>query len=127
MVRYFIIANTDFNKWIDENDFDIAIPLRRKAKVNNALVIQKNRNKNTIDFFKGNQSDITKDLEKEMLTASKLQKYERASEIRDSIQSLNFIIREEIKVGSQDSNYDFILVNKDKYLSIFISFIRYSL
>ena len=85
----------------------------------------KHQVKNTIDFFKGNQNDITKDLEKEMLTASKLQKYERASEIRDSIQSLNFIIREEIKVGSQDSNYDFILVNKDKYLSIFISFIRY--
>ena len=68
----------------------------------------KHQVQNTIDFFKGNQNDITKDLEKEMLTASKLQKYERASEIRDSIQSLNFIIREEIKVGSQDSNYDFI-------------------
>jgi len=45
------VVNGNFNKWIDENDFDIAIPLRRKAKVNNALVIQKNRNKNTIDFF----------------------------------------------------------------------------
>ena len=79
----------------------------------------------TISFFKGNQNNITNDLEKEMLIASKLLKYERASEIRDSIQSLNFIIREEIKVGSQDSNYDFIYINKDKYLSIFISFIRY--
>ena len=45
------VVNGNFNKWIDENDFDIAIPLRRKAKVNNALVILKNRNKNTIDFF----------------------------------------------------------------------------
>ena len=79
----------------------------------------------TISFFKVNQNNITNDLEKEMLIASKLLKYERASEIRDSIQSLNFIIREEIKVGSQDSNYDFIYINKDKYLSIFISFIRY--
>ena len=31
------VVNGNFNKWIDENDFDIAIPLRRKAKVNNAL------------------------------------------------------------------------------------------
>jgi len=45
------VVNGKFNKWIDENDFDIAIPLRRKAKVNNALVILKNRTKNTIDFF----------------------------------------------------------------------------
>ena len=78
-----------------------------------------------ISFFKGSQNNITKDLEKEMLIASKLLRYERASEIRDSIQSLNFIIREEIKIGSQDSNYDFIYINKDKYISIFISFIRY--
>ena len=79
----------------------------------------------TISFFKGNQNNITNDLEKEMLIASKLLKYERASEIRDSIQSLNFIIREEIKVWSQDSNYDFIYINKGKYLSIFISFISF--
>ena len=45
------VVNGNFNKWIDKNDFDIAIPLRRQAKVNNALVILKNRNKNTIDFF----------------------------------------------------------------------------
>ncbi len=79
----------------------------------------------TINFFKGNQNSITKDLEKEMLIASKLLNYERASEIRDSIQSLNFIIREEIKISSQNSNYDFIYIQKNKYISIYISFIRY--
>ena len=45
------LINGNFNKWVDENDFDIAIPLRRKSRVNNALIIQKKRTKNTIDFF----------------------------------------------------------------------------
>ena len=45
------LINGNFNKWVDDNDFDIAIPLRRKSRVNNALIIQKKRTKNTIDFF----------------------------------------------------------------------------
>ena len=45
------IVNGNFNKWIGNTDFDIAIPLRRQARVNNALVILKKRTKNTIDFF----------------------------------------------------------------------------
>ena len=45
------VVNGNFNKWIKETDFDIAIPLRKKARVNNALVILKKRTKNTIDFF----------------------------------------------------------------------------
>ncbi len=45
------IVNGNFMKWLDETDFDIAIPLRRQSKVNNALIIQKKRTKNTIDFF----------------------------------------------------------------------------
>ena len=45
------IVNGNFNKWIANTDFDIAIPLRRKARVNNALIILKKRTKNTIDFF----------------------------------------------------------------------------
>ena len=45
------LVNGNFNKWVDDNDFDIAIPLRRKSRVNNALIIQKKRTKNTIDFF----------------------------------------------------------------------------
>ncbi len=81
--------------------------------------------KNTISFFKGDKNNITKNLEIEMLKASKDQRYENASELRDSIQSLNFIIREEIKIGSQNSNYDFIYIRKDSLLSVYISFIRY--
>ena len=45
------LVNGNFNKWVNDNDFDIAIPLRRKSRVNNALIIQKKRTKNTIDFF----------------------------------------------------------------------------
>ena len=45
------IVNGNFNKWLDDTDFDIAIPLRRQSKVNNALIIQKKRTPNTIDFF----------------------------------------------------------------------------
>jgi hypothetical protein len=45
------LVNGNFNKWVNDNDFDIAIPLRRKSRVNNALIIQKRRTKNTIDFF----------------------------------------------------------------------------
>ena len=45
------IVNGNFNKWIGNADFDIAIPLRRKARGNNALIILKKRTKNTIDFF----------------------------------------------------------------------------
>ena len=45
------IVNGNFNKWLDNTDFDIAIPLRRQSKVNNALIIQKKRTPNTINFF----------------------------------------------------------------------------
>ena len=45
------VVNGNFNKWIEETNFDIAIPLTKKARVNNALVILKKRTKNTIDFF----------------------------------------------------------------------------
>ena len=45
------IVNGNFNKWLDETDFDIAIPLRRQSKVNNALIIQKRRTTDTINFF----------------------------------------------------------------------------
>ena len=80
---------------------------------------------NTIKFFQGNQKNILDKLEKQMIFFSKSQNYEKAAEFRDSLQSLNYIIREEVKVSNQDANYDYIHINDDKYFSIYISFIRY--
>ena len=80
---------------------------------------------NTVKFFQGNQKKILDKLEKKMIFFSENQNYEKAAEFRDSLQSLNYIIREEVKVSSQDANYDYIYVNDSKYFSIFISFIRY--
>ena len=60
-----------------------------------------------------------------MLVFSQNQNYEKAAEMRDSLQSLNYIIREEIKISSQDTNYDYVHINNKDYLSIFIGFVRY--
>ena len=79
----------------------------------------------TIKFFQGSQKSIFDKLEKQMIFFSKNENYEKAAEVRDSIQSLNYIIREEIKVGNQDTNYDYIYINDKDYFSIFIGFIRY--
>ena len=79
----------------------------------------------TIKFFQGSQKSIFDKLEKQMIFFSKNENYEKAAEVRDSIQSLNYIIREEIKVGNQDANYDYIYINDKGYFSIFIGFIRY--
>ncbi len=79
----------------------------------------------TVKFFRGNQKKIFDKLEKQMIYFSQNQNYEKAAEIRDSLQSLNYIIREEIKISSQDTNYDYIYINEKNYFSIFISFIRY--
>ena len=79
----------------------------------------------TINFFQGSQKSIFDKLEKQMIFFSKNENYEKAAEVRDSIQSLNYIIREEIKVGNQDTNYDYIYINDKGYFSIFIGFIRY--
>ena len=79
----------------------------------------------TIKFFQGSQKSIFDKLEKQMIFFSKNENYEKAAEVRDSIQSLNYIIREEIKVGNQDVNYDYIYINDKGYFSIFIGFIRY--
>ena len=79
----------------------------------------------TIKFFQGNQKSIFNKLEKQMIFFSKNENYEKAAEVRDSLQSLNYIIREEVKIGNQDANYDYIHINDKDYFSIFISFIRY--
>ena len=79
----------------------------------------------TIKFFQGSQKSIFDKLEKQMIFFSKNENYEKAAEVRESIQSLNYIIREEIKVGNQDTNYDYIYINDKGYFSIFIGFIRY--
>ena len=79
----------------------------------------------TVKFFQGSQKSIFDKLEKQMIFFSKNENYEKAAEVRDSIQSLNYIIREEIKVGNQDANYDYIYINDKGYFSIFIGFIRY--
>ena len=79
----------------------------------------------TIKFFQGSQKSIFDKLEKQMIFFSKNENYEKAAEVRDRIQSLNYIIREEIKVGNQDANYDYIYINDKGYFSIFIGFIRY--
>ncbi len=79
----------------------------------------------TIDFFQGGQKKIFSKLEKQMLNFSNNQNYEKAAELRDSLHSLNFIIREEIKIGNQDANYDYIYIDNTNQISIYISFIRY--
>ena len=79
----------------------------------------------TVKFFQGSQKSIFDKLEKQMIFFSKNENYEKAAEVRDSIQSLNYIIREEIKIGNQDANYDYIYINDKGYFSIFIGFIRY--
>ena len=79
----------------------------------------------TIKFFQGNQKSIFNKLEKQMIFFSKNENYEKAAEVRDSLQSLNYIIREEVKIGNQDTNYDYIHINDKGYFSIFIGFIRY--
>ena len=79
----------------------------------------------TIKFFQGNQKSIFNKLEKQMIFFSKNENYEKAAEVRDSLQSLNYIIREEVKIGNQDANYDYIHINDKGYFSIFIGFIRY--
>ncbi len=84
-----------------------------------------NQVEDTVKFFQGNQKKIFDKLEKQMIYFSQHQNYEKAAEIRDSLQSLNYIIREEIKISSQDTNYDYILINQKNYFSIFISFVRY--
>ena len=79
----------------------------------------------TLKFFQGNQKSIFNKLEKQMLDFSENQNYEKAAELRDSLQSLNYIIREEIKISSQDTNYDYIHINSKDNLSILIGFVRY--
>ena len=79
----------------------------------------------TVKFFQGNQKKIFDKLEKQMVYFSESQNYEKAAELRDSIQSLNYIIREEVKISTQETNFDFIHINDKKYFSIYIGFIRY--
>ena len=79
----------------------------------------------TIKFFQGNQKSIFNKLEKQMIFFSKNENYEKAAEVRDSLQSLNYIIREEVKISNQDANYDYIHISDKDYFSIFIGFIRY--
>ena len=79
----------------------------------------------TVKFFQGDQKKIFDKLEKQMTFFSQNQNYEKAAEIRDSLQSLNYIIREEIKVSNQETNYDYIYINEKNYFSIYIGFIRY--
>ena len=45
------IVNGNFNKWIEKTDFDIVVPLRKKARVNNALVILKKELKIRLTFL----------------------------------------------------------------------------
>ena len=85
----------------------------------------KNQVDDTVKFFQGGQKKIFDKLEKQMVYFSESQNYEKAAELRDSIQSLNFIIREEVKISTQDTNYDYIHIDDKKYFSIYIGFIRY--
>ena len=79
----------------------------------------------TIKFFQGNQKKIFNKLEKQMVYFSESQNYEKAAELRDSIQSLNYIIREEVKISTQETNFDYIHIDNKKHFSIYIGFIRY--
>ena len=68
----------------------------------------KNQVSDTIKFFQGSQKKIFNKLEKQMVYFSESQNYEKAAELRDSIQSLNYIIREEVKISTQETNFDYI-------------------
>ena len=85
----------------------------------------KNQVSDTIKFFQGSQKKIFNKLEKQMVFFSESQNYEKAAELRDSIQSLNYIIREEVKISTQETNFDYIHIDNKKHFSIYIGFIRY--
>ena len=85
----------------------------------------KNQVSDTIKFFQGSQKKIFNKLEKQMVYFSESQNYEKAAELRDSIQSLNYIIREEVKISTQETNFDYIHIDDKKHFSIYIGFIRY--
>ena len=85
----------------------------------------KNQVSDTIKFFQGSQKKIFHKLEKQMVYFSESQNYEKAAELRDSIQSLNYIIREEVKISTQETNFDYIHIDNKKHFSIYIGFIRY--
>ena len=85
----------------------------------------KNQVSDTIKFFQGSQRKIFNKLEKQMVYFSESQNYEKAAELRDSIQSLNYIIREEVKISTQETNFDYIHIDNKKHFSIYIGFIRY--
>ena len=85
----------------------------------------KNQVSDTIKFFQGSQKKIFNKLEKQMVYFSESQNYEKAAELRDSIQSLNYIIREEVKISTQETNFDYIYIDHKKHFSIYIGFIRY--
>ncbi len=85
----------------------------------------KNQVSDTIKFFQGSQKRIFNKLEKQMVYFSESQNYEKAAELRDSIQSLNYIIREEVKISTQETNFDYIHIDNKKHFSIYIGFIRY--
>ncbi len=85
----------------------------------------KNQVIDTIKFFQGSQKKIFNKLEKQMVYFSESQNYEKAAELRDSIQSLNYIIREEVKISTQETNFDYIHIDNKKHFSIYIGFIRY--
>ena len=85
----------------------------------------KNQVSDTIKFFQGSQKKIFNKLEKQMVYFSESQNYEKAAELRDSIQSLNYIIREEVKISTQDTNFDYIHIDNKNHFSIYIGFIRY--
>ena len=85
----------------------------------------KNQVNDTIKFFQGSQKKIFNKLEKQMVYFSESQNYEKAAELRDSIQSLNYIIREEVKISTQETNFDYIHIDNKKHFSIYIGFIRY--
>ena len=85
----------------------------------------KNQVSDTIKFFQGSQKKIFNKLEKQLVYFSESQNYEKAAELRDSIQSLNYIIREEVKISTQETNFDYIHIDNKKHFSIYIGFIRY--
>ena len=85
----------------------------------------KNQVSDTVKFFQGSQKKIFNKLEKQMVYFSESQNYEKAAELRDSIQSLNYIIREEVKISTQETNFDYIHIDNKKHFSIYIGFIRY--
>ena len=85
----------------------------------------KNQVSDTIKFFQGSQKKIFNKLEKQMVYFSESQNYEKAAELRDSIQSLNYIIREEVKISTQETNFDYIHIdplNPNKILDFCLMF-----